>query len=413
MNSFFRQHKYFGTPLSNIQRRKTGQCDHRIPSLVYLCVMYICEPEHITQQGLFRLSAQAHEIEKVKKIIDQKSCLGSKSILIKAFDKDLGICTAILKKFLYELPTPLIPQTNIKYLRDLNNNPPSASRLFSTLDPAAADILSFILIFLNYITKFSNKNKMNATNLAVCFAPVLTRPSDSTLVELNSIKTYIEILIEHCDKLIPPQLYEVFCVPFKTFWKNDAERQKKIVHVLPQIETSKEIYDYVLQDRLLYHRSDEWKDMTYSQLIQEYEAFKLAASYFLYNQYFVNGKWPEDNTFHGVMMLIDQLKKKIKENESQVQPDCFHSYNISQSEKEIALPNTCEELASFIADIQTEIITIQQRLDQMPDHIILKKNGDIHTLAERKCLIVKQQHCARVNNYIIDHINEILIQLKA
>ena len=41
MKNLFKHSKYFGKPLADIQRRKTGQCDRRIPSLVYVCVMYL------------------------------------------------------------------------------------------------------------------------------------------------------------------------------------------------------------------------------------------------------------------------------------------------------------------------------------------------------------------------------------
>ena len=96
--NFFRTRKYFGEHLKVVEKRKTAQCDNRIPSLVYLCVTYLSQPEHVTVEGIFRLSAEKSKVEHMKNIINTKSVFGCKKILIHAFDQDIHLCTSILKK---------------------------------------------------------------------------------------------------------------------------------------------------------------------------------------------------------------------------------------------------------------------------------------------------------------------------
>ena len=415
----FNHKKYFGKPLSDIQRRKTGQCDRRIPSLVYVCVMYLSEPEHVCSEGLFRKCGEETEIEKVKKIINSKSCIGQKSILIKAFDQDVNICTSILKKFLYELPTPLISATSALALPQIIEQN-KADELFHLMDHQSADIFVFLLIFLNYVTKYSRENKMTAQNLAICLSPVFCRIGPNTQPSHLVIQEALCLLIQNPEKYCPRNLYETFKVPFQYFLSNtnlqDQKQQEKRMKeerqkiMTPEIQTESDIFDYVMKDRKMFQRPQDWNDMNYAQLVQEYEAMKLASSYYLYNQYIVKDQWPNQSGFESIMNSISQLKMILKQKEGQMQPDCFHTYNVPTSISDLSMfPKTVNELAAFVADIQTEIMTIQQRINKMPDPVTLKRNNDIHTFAERKCLIAKQGHCLRINDVIRQNI-EILLR---
>lgn len=54
------------------------------------------------------------------------------------------------------------------------------------------------------IANNSDKNKMNVSNLGVCFGPTLLRQEEETIAGIMDIKfgnVVVEILIENCDKV--------------------------------------------------------------------------------------------------------------------------------------------------------------------------------------------------------------------
>ncbi|KAL7722056.1 Rho-GAP domain-containing protein [Entamoeba marina] len=320
--SFFRSRKYFGEPLENIQRRKTGQYNHRLPSLVHLCGTYLSEPNHVKVEGIFRHSAETNKIEKVKKIINTKSVVGSKAVLIRAFDEDIHICTSVLKQFLVELPIPVIDHNNIPKLKRIvssSNAQSLAYDLFSSLPQSSADLLAYLLIFLNYVTSFSAYNKMDAHGLAVCFTPALIRlnPNSEDYYSVDTFVSAIKILITQSKQLIPRSIYSVFCVAFATVpsmvspqKQQKQQIQQTKVSPVPNIHTQEDILDYVCQDRQLFHRPQQWADMSYPQLMQEYMALKTATSCFYYNSYFKTGTWPDDNDCLNVLNTITELKEQ-------------------------------------------------------------------------------------------------------
>lgn len=63
-------------------------------------------------------------------------------------------------------------------------------------------ILIFIILYR--IANNSDKNKMNVSNLGVCFGPTLLRQEEETIAGIMDIKfgnVVVEILIESCDKV--------------------------------------------------------------------------------------------------------------------------------------------------------------------------------------------------------------------
>ncbi|KAL7722055.1 hypothetical protein QTN25_000826 [Entamoeba marina] len=91
-------------------------------------------------------------------------------------------------------------------------------------------------------------------------------------------------------------------------------------------------------------------------------------------------------------------------------PDTFRSYHVSSKETELALPQTLDSLASFVSDVQTEMINIQGKMNALPDQTTLLERNDHHTLAERKLLVAKLTHCYRINEYVKNNIDSILMK---
>lgn len=63
-------------------------------------------------------------------------------------------------------------------------------------------ILIFIILYR--IANHSDKNKMNVSNLGVCFGPTLLRQEEETIAGIMDIKfgnVVVEILVESCDKV--------------------------------------------------------------------------------------------------------------------------------------------------------------------------------------------------------------------
>ena len=344
---------------------------------------------------------------------------------MQAFNKDIHICTSVFKVFLAKLPKPIFPQSVFRCLmqvRDGNDKVAAVRDLFLRLSEPNRDLLSFVLVFLNYVSRFQEYNRMNAKALGVCIAPTLVRltQQDDQAVILPMVSEVVSILIENVDTLLPDNRASYFGQPFQQKWK-EQQIERQVIKQEPQDPTPKldlnleirneqQIMEYVQKDRQLFHRSNRWEDMSFTQLVQEYQALKTAASIFLYNTFFETGEWPPDASWRNVMETIEQLKNQIKMH-NRVVPDTFISFHVPTNVPNPTLPNTLDGLASFVAEVQTELIMIQQRLDELPDPITLLDKRNYHTLAERKLLVAKQGHLYTINEYIKVNINTILANI--
>ena len=287
-----------------------------------------------------------------------------------------------------------------------------ASRyFFSSLQTHEADLLVYLLIFLNYVTKHSNKNKMSVKALSVCFTPALVNSSGDIkkgsvrIEEMEMLTSCIGLLIEHCDELAPKDIYNEFIKQFN----NDLDNNKSNkVDKNMNINNSEDVFDYVNNDRKLYRRPEKWNEMTHEQLVQEYLAYKTAMSFLCYNYYVKENKWPDDKEIENCIQTVNSLKELINDRENKIIPNVISTHKVSIDTSVKVLPKSVTELSMLIADLQTEMIELQKKINELPPKVVSLQCNDIKNLALRRVLLSELTHCYRIHTYIKSNIYDIL-----
>lgn len=102
---------------------------------------------------------------------------------------------------------PLIPHIYHDQLSDCLETPDPVEQLASLretyrkLSYVSYSTFKFLCQHLNHITKYEHWNKMNATNLAVCWWPTLFHPDDSSFMMKTHTKEALQITIVNYDKI--------------------------------------------------------------------------------------------------------------------------------------------------------------------------------------------------------------------
>eukprot|EP00794_Sanderia_malayensis_P007966 gene7966-8824_t len=172
-----------------------------IPIIVRKCVEEIeCRGMHIV--GLYRISGNARKKKLLKAEFDQDSSAVDVSA---ESGVDCNVLTGILKDYLRELPEPLIPQevfNKINKARDSNPRPDLKvrqklfSELLRLLHYGSRATLIYIMDHLARVEEKKETNKMDISNLAVCFGPVLLCPaSTNAVLDFKKIIEALEFLL--------------------------------------------------------------------------------------------------------------------------------------------------------------------------------------------------------------------------
>ncbi|XP_046850221.1 rho GTPase-activating protein 19-like isoform X2 [Xenia sp. Carnegie-2017] len=191
---------------------------HRISSLIEFL------KQHLTSEGIFRISGSKKRQEELKHLIDQDD--------VPLNFEDYGFTehdvASIFKYFLAELPEPIITRVHvivlskIKDVEDSDNQLSALQLLLLLLPPANRHLLQQLLLLLNEIANIK-ENKMTAQNLATVFAPsVIHYKHKSSLClsaipeDLQTFTSALTLMIEHAQ--------EVFVIPDDLM--REIEKQK-------------------------------------------------------------------------------------------------------------------------------------------------------------------------------------------
>ncbi|KYO44831.1 hypothetical protein Y1Q_0020307 [Alligator mississippiensis] len=168
---------------------------------------------HLGTPGLFRTAGSVARIRALKaRVAGGEPCLGL------AAPCDVA---ALLKRFLRELPEPLVPPALQEPLCQAQREPdpdraPLTLLLTGLLPPAHACALRYLCCFLRRVAARCDENKMDAANLAVIFAPTLF-PGPSWGLRLQLQAAAVQTLIQEApsigcapqallDELLAPEL---------------------------------------------------------------------------------------------------------------------------------------------------------------------------------------------------------------
>ncbi|NWZ88338.1 SYDE1 protein, partial [Poecile atricapillus] len=165
--------RVFGVELSQLVAREghPGQ----VPLLVLKCLAEI-ERRGLAVVGLYRLCGSAAAKKELRDAFERDSAAVA---LSERLCPDINVVTGILKDFLRELPSPLVPpRLQRSVLEAMAQRPPrdppgDPAALLECLRPPERATLRRLLSHLSLVAALQRWNRMGSQNLAVCFGPVL------------------------------------------------------------------------------------------------------------------------------------------------------------------------------------------------------------------------------------------------
>ncbi|BFG02745.1 N-chimaerin [Drosophila madeirensis] len=186
----------FGTDLATMVQLDPR---HQIPFVVRRCVEEV-EARGMLQEGIYRVSGFADEIEALKLALDRE---GEKTDMSEAAYGNVNVIAGTLKLYLRLLPVPLITFQAYPSFMTAGRNSKQAEQLMlmseavRRLPPAHYSCLQYMLEHLKRVASHYAVNKMNEHNLATVFAPTLIA-TPQHMTNLTEEIFMLSSLITHC-----------------------------------------------------------------------------------------------------------------------------------------------------------------------------------------------------------------------
>ena len=150
-----------------------------VPTFIWNATNFI-ENTALRQEGIYRLSPAMDQFNEMAKQLEEHPDL--------AFPKDTNpnIIALLIKRFLRELPEPLIPLNNYDELltaASLTDQTASNRAMLAAIKKMPMANRNLILVLFTHlalIEKNSDANRMGVTNLSSLFDPCIFRSPDSS-----------------------------------------------------------------------------------------------------------------------------------------------------------------------------------------------------------------------------------------
>ncbi|KAL5497395.1 hypothetical protein EMCRGX_G013860 [Ephydatia muelleri] len=162
----------FGQPLEECPASEENK---KVPLVVEYCIREV-ERNGLKAEGIYRIPGKVALINSLSMDIDK----GNYSQLDSGYD-DIHTIGSLLKKFLKDLPDPLIPSNLYVHFINAARIPSERERmktlkeLVFNLPPVHYHTLKFLLTHLYKVSEYSEANKMNINNLCLVFGPTIVR----------------------------------------------------------------------------------------------------------------------------------------------------------------------------------------------------------------------------------------------
>ncbi|XP_058455340.1 beta-chimaerin [Malaya genurostris] len=174
----------------------------KIPFIVTKCVEEV-ERYGMLQEGIYRISGFADEIEALKMAFDKD---GEKTDLSTFAYSNINVISGVLKLYLRLLPVPLVTfHSYASFMQSMSPHMIGEEVLLlraatRQLPLAHFNCLKYILEHLNRIASHHEINKMNESNLATVFAPTLMA-TPHYMTDLSQEINMLTALIKHCNSI--------------------------------------------------------------------------------------------------------------------------------------------------------------------------------------------------------------------
>ena len=180
----------FGKPLDKLYMGESG-------APVLLEAVFDDIGKNIKTEGIFRKTGNRNTVNELGVLLSMPSCCIPPSASVHD-------TISFLKKWLLELPEPLISPQLINEYYD-KNNPKSISKIIKELPEVNRKSLFLIVSILLLVLNNAEYNKMNMPNLTTCFQTPLFKNNEG-LREGIPFSTFLE----HCSTIINQETFADF-----------------------------------------------------------------------------------------------------------------------------------------------------------------------------------------------------------
>lgn len=188
--------KQFGVSLSWMKEHNGGEC---IPVVMSTSVKFLRE-YGLEVEGIFRRSANTKTVKDFCSMFDAGHFVTYKN------PDDVHCAAVIIKKFLRELPEPLMTFNLYDIIIASTSIPDSAEKikvvwyiLRNELPDENFLLLKFLMEFLSEVMSHSSENKMTSMNLAIVFGPNLmwSKSQAASLDAMAQVNSFTLLLLEN------------------------------------------------------------------------------------------------------------------------------------------------------------------------------------------------------------------------
>jgi hypothetical protein len=137
--------------------------DMRIPYIAYRRATLLMKKGAETWEGIFRLPGNLAHVKEMADALNR----GDDPLT----DVSLNDLASLFKSWFGDLPIPLVPPEAVARLTEIANGSHNFVEFLATLPPLHTLVLTFLIGFLQKLSIAQEVTKMNARNLAICFAP--------------------------------------------------------------------------------------------------------------------------------------------------------------------------------------------------------------------------------------------------
>ncbi|XP_063957287.1 rho GTPase-activating protein 5-like isoform X13 [Lytechinus pictus] len=180
--------------------------ENGVPSFIEQCVEKI-EEEGLTQEGIYRVSGKAADIETIIKMFDEDQ----NADLVSLENLSSNTIASALKQFFKNLPEPIIPYSTqdrmIADYKEVNNEDLFVERLpeyLVGLSQVKKTVLTYMMKHMKRITQCSEENLMTAENLSICWWPSMLHPQSKSFDDLANealLAAVFKLIVEHSETL--------------------------------------------------------------------------------------------------------------------------------------------------------------------------------------------------------------------
>jgi len=195
-----RETRTFGVSLDVLHKRDGSE----VPKIVKRLCEHILN-DGIAREGLFRTPGNARIIRELEHSINERREVDLES-------NNISAACSLLKKFLRDLPEPIIPQENQVDLllnhfskNEETDSADDITRIIEELPSQNKATINYLFDFLVEISKNAEKNKMDIANIAVCLGPCIFQVDPTGVEQQQQLNTILEIMLNHHYDISLPQ----------------------------------------------------------------------------------------------------------------------------------------------------------------------------------------------------------------